>query len=166
LRAQLRPADPDGMRVARDALEREWDTTIEHARQLSDAQQHESVGGEWSFVQTLQHLVFAVDKWFCVPILGDTAFDPIGLPNTGSRDFGWPGLDLDASPSFDDVVAVRRGRAARLREYLAHVTPADLTAEVEVLENGPNPVNECIYTVFEEGFEHLRYARRDLAHFD
>lgn len=44
---------------------------------------HESVNEEWSFVQTLRHLVFAMDKWFTAPILGDR-FHPIGLPNTGS----------------------------------------------------------------------------------
>jgi hypothetical protein len=32
-----------------------------------------------------------------------------------------------------------------------------------VLENGTNPVQECIYTVFEEEFWHNRYAQRDLA---
>jgi len=31
------------------------------------------------------------------------------------------------------------------------------------LENGTNPLLECIYTVFEEEFWHNRYARRDLA---
>jgi hypothetical protein len=38
-----------------------------------------------------------------------------------------------------------------------------LTRPVEVLENGTNPVQECIYTVFEEEFWHNRYALRDLA---
>ena len=61
---------------------------------------HESVGGEWSFVDTLRHLVFAMDKWFTTPILGDEEFHPIGLPNTGSADFGWPGLDRSAAPTF------------------------------------------------------------------
>jgi hypothetical protein len=30
------------------------------------------------------------------------------------------------------------------------------------LENGTNPLQECIYTVFEEEFWHNRYALRDL----
>lgn len=45
---------------------------------------------------------------------------------------------------------MRHERAARFRDYLGRVTPTALTAEVEV---------------FEEEFQHLRYARRDLAHF-
>ena len=162
LRAMLRPGDPAGMRSAWDALEQAWATTIDRGRRLSEAQRHQSVGGEWSFVQTLRHLVFAMDKWFTVPILGE-AFHPIGLPNTGSADFGWPGLDRSADPTFEEVLAVRAQRAARLREFLHAVTPAELPREVDVLENGPTPVNECLYTVFEEEFEHNRYALRDLA---
>ena len=37
------------------------------------------------------------------------------------------------------------------------------TIPIDVLENGTNPVQECIYTVFEEEFWHNRYALRDLA---
>ena len=166
LRAMLRPTDPDGMRAARHSLEQVWDTTIERARRITEGQRHESVGGEWSFVDTLRHLVFAMDKWFTVPVLGEEHFHPFGLPNIGSADFGWPGLDPSADPSFDEVLAVRRERAARLREFLEAVTPADLAREFEVLENGTTPLNECIYTVFEEEFEHNRYAVRDLAHFE
>ncbi len=44
------------------------------------------------------------------------------------------------------------------------MTPAELRREVDVLENGATPVNECLFTVFEEEFEHNRYAVRDLAH--
>ena len=162
LRAMLRPDDPDGMRKAWRALEQAWATTIERARRRTEVQRNESVGGEWSFVETLRHLVFAMDKWFTAPIRG-AGFHPIGLPNTGSTDFGWPGLDRDADPTFDEVLAVRAERAARLRDYLDRVTPADLARQVDVLENGPNPVSECLHTVFEEEFEHNRYAARDLA---
>jgi hypothetical protein len=37
-----------------------------------------------------------------------------------------------------------------------------VTAEVEVLENGASAVHDCIGVVFEEHFQHLRYALRDL----
>lgn len=39
-----------------------------------------------------------------------------------------------------------------------------MTVEVEVLENGASAVHDCIGVVFEEHFEHLRYALRDLDH--
>jgi hypothetical protein len=123
---------------------------------------HESVDGEWSFVQTLRHLVFAMDKWFTVPILGES-FHPIGLPNTGSVDFPFPGLDARVTPSVDEALAVRADRASRFRASLASISTTDLAQPVEVLENGTNPVEECIFTVFEEEFWHHRYAVRDLA---
>jgi uncharacterized damage-inducible protein DinB len=166
LRAMLRPTEPDGFGAAWQALEKEWASTIERARQLTEPRRHESVGGEWSVVDTLRHLVFAMDKWFTVPILGDEEFDPLGLPNTGSADFGWLGLDRRADPSFDEVLDVRARRTARFREFLDTVTSTDLVREVDVLENGTTPVNECLYTVFEEEFHHNRYALRDLSRLD
>jgi hypothetical protein len=165
LRAMLGPDDPDGMRRAWAALEQAWATTIERARAVTEAELHESVGGEWSLVQTLRHLVFARDKWFTMPILGGEAFHPLGLPNTGSADFDWPGVDNAADPDLDEVLAVRAKQALALHNFLASVTPADLEGEVDVLENGRTPVIHCFHTVFEEEFEHNRYAVRDLAHF-
>jgi hypothetical protein len=105
--------------------------------------------------------VFATDKWFTVPILGG-AFHPIGLPNSGSADFGWPGVDATATPTFDGAIATWQDRSQLLRNYIDDVEPAALTAVVDVLENGATAVHDCIGVVFEEHFEHLRYAMRDL----
>ena len=161
LRSQLRPTDPGSMRQGWQAFMTAWGSAIHRAQGLPDEQRHASVGGEWSFVETLRHLVFATDKWFIVPILGG-AFNPLGLPNSGSVDFGWPGLDRAAAPSFEDAVAAWQDRAGKLRDHLDDVEPAALTAEVEVLENGTSVVHDCIGVVFEEHFHHLRYATRDL----
>ena len=162
LRAMLRPTTPEGMRAAWAALEDEWAKTLAVAAALPEQALHESVNGEFTFVETLRHLVFAMDKWFTVPILGQP-FDPIGLPNKGSLDFPWPGLDYSLTPSLSEALAVRTQQATRLRDHLATVTTDDFTRSVEVLENGANPVLECLFTVFEEEFWHNRYARRDLA---
>jgi len=162
LRAMLRPPDPEGMRRAWRALEDTWSETLAQAGALPEETLHESVNGEWSFVQTLRHLVFAMDKWFTEPILGE-GFEPFGLPNTGSDALDWPGRDRTAKPTFAEALEVRAGRAARFCNYLASVTESDLAEDVDVLENGTVPVHECVYTVFEEEFEHNRYARRDLA---
>ena len=161
LRAMLQPTEPDGMRAAWHALQEAWFPTMQRAQQLTDGQLHESVGGEWSFAETLRHLVFAMDKWFTVPILGQE-FSPMGLPNTGSRDFGWPGVDLDANPSYSEVLQVRAGRIERFSEYLAALTADALPRDVDVLENGRVTVKDCVNVVFEEEFWHLRYAIRDL----
>ena len=66
--------------------------------------------GEWSFIQTLRHLVFCDDKWFLVPVLGEPAFHAIGISNSGSADFPWPGVDREATATLDDVLAVRAAR--------------------------------------------------------
>ena len=143
----------------------EWAKTLTLAKALPEDALHESVNGEWSFVQTLRHLVFAMDKWFTAPILGE-GFDPIGLPNTGSVGFPWPALDYDLTPSVSDALAVRAERATRFGDYLESVATTDFTRPIEVLENGTNPLQECLYTVLEEEFWHNRYARRDLAQLD
>ncbi|HET9969268.1 MAG TPA: pentapeptide repeat-containing protein, partial [Streptosporangiaceae bacterium] len=62
-RAKMRPADADGFRAAWDILERLWQQTNEHARQFTPDQLHERVDDEYSFIETLRHLVFATDAW-------------------------------------------------------------------------------------------------------
>src|SRR3977135_4440218 len=162
LRAMMRPSDPEGMRAAWVALEDEWTKTINRAQALPEDKLHESVNGEFSFVQTLGCLVFAMDKWFTAPILGES-LHPIGLPNTGSLDFPWPGLDYDLRPSVADALAVRADRGPRFGDYLASVATTALARPIEVLENGTVPLQEGICTVFEDEFWHNRYAQRDLA---
>ena len=162
LRTMLRPSNPDAMRATRSALEEEWAKTVSQARALPEEALHRSVNGEWSFVQTLRHLVFALDKWFTAPILGEH-FHPMGLPNSGSIEVPWPNLDLTLAPSASEALTVRADRIAKLREYLDSVTAADFAERVDVLENGTQTVQECIYTVVEEEFWHNRYAVRDLA---
>ncbi len=162
LRTVLRVSDPASMRAGWDALREAWEASVARARRLPDEDLHVSVDGEWSFVQTLRHLVFAMDKWFTAPILG-RRFDPFGLPNGGSMDFPWPDLDRQAAPSLADVLAARAGQAMRLHDYLASIEADDLTRSVDVLEHGAHLVRDCIATVFEEEFWHHRYAERDLA---
>ncbi len=162
LRSMLRPTSPDDMQATWSAMEQEWATTIDVAKALPESKLHESVNDEWSFVQTLRHLVFAMDKWFTVPVLGGS-FHPIGMPNSGSVDFPWEGLDYSLAPSLAEALEVRSERAGRFRDFLATVSAADFDKPIEVLENGTNPLQECLFTVFEEEFWHNRYARRDLA---
>jgi hypothetical protein len=85
------------------------------------------------------------------------------MPNSGSVDFDWPGLDRNARPTFDEIVEVRAGRVARLHNFLGTLQRSDFTREVDILENGVTPLKDCIGVVFEEEFEHNRYSVRDLA---
>jgi len=161
LRTVLQPPDPDGARASWALLTEAWAATVERARQLPATALHESVGGEWSFVETLRHLVLATDKWFGAPILG-SGFHGVGLAHRSAQTFDFPGVDAGADPTLDEVLAVRAEQGAALADYLTTLTDAELTRTVDVLENGPHAVADCLFTVFEEEFWHLRYATRDL----
>ena len=86
------------MRATWVAIEAAWADTTNQALALPEAALHESVNGEFTFVESLRHVVFATDKWFTAPILGEP-LHPMGLPNRGSLDFPFPGLDLTSTPT-------------------------------------------------------------------
>ena len=50
-------------RAAWDAIETQWEATLDRARLLPEAKLHEQVNGEWSFVETQRHLLMAGDAW-------------------------------------------------------------------------------------------------------
>jgi len=160
-RALLHPTDAAGMRVAWSTVDELWNTTIERARALPESMLHAAVDEEWSLVETLRHVVFATDKWFTVPVL-DEQHDPMGLPNTGSGNLAFLGIDADAHPSFADAVAVYRDRATRIAGYLATVTDAELGQTHPVLGAGSPDVRTCLHVVLDEAWAHHRYANRDL----
>lgn len=162
LRGMTEPATADEIRQSLDGFTKAWDDLIAYARALPSQRLTVSVDGEWSFVQTLRHLLFVADKWILGP-LTDQAWSPLGLPNTGSVDFGWPGIDPTLDPAIAEVLAVRSAHADAISSLAASVEDGRLVEEVTVLENGTVTVLDCWHTLFEEAFEHLRYARRDLS---
>jgi hypothetical protein len=169
-RAKMRPADPDGFREAWDILERLWDGTVARARRLDPGLLHESVGGEWSFIETLRHLVFATDAWIRRGVLGDPSpWDPLDLPWDEMPDT--PGIprDRDVRPSLDTVLELRRDRMSTVRELLDGLTGESLDSHTDPVE-GPGwpppesfPVRDCLLVVLNEEWEHRLYAERDLA---
>jgi hypothetical protein len=54
-RADRRATDPDGLRAAWAALERTWAAALQRAAAMPAGTVNVSVGGEWSFAQTLRH---------------------------------------------------------------------------------------------------------------
>ena len=79
-RAKMRPADPAGFATPGTSLSG-CGRDGRRARRLGPELLHESVDGEWSFIETLRHLLFATDTWIRRAILGVPApWDPLGLP--------------------------------------------------------------------------------------
>ncbi len=169
-RAKMRPTDPAGFREAWDILERLWDQTVDRASRLPPVLLHESVDGEWSFTETLRHLVFATDSWIRRAILGDPSpWDPLDLPWDEMPDTPGVPRDRAARPSFDAVLKLRRDRMSTVRDVIEGLTDASLDGHTEPVE-GPGwpharsyPVRDCLLCILNEEWEHRLYAERDLA---
>ena len=167
-RAKMSPADAAGYREAWDILERLWSETVERARGLAPGLLHERVDGEWSFIETLRHLVFATDAWVKRAIVGvPSPWDPLDLPHDEMPDEPSVPRDLDARPSLDEVLALRVDRMATVRQVLAGLTDEKLAGMTEpVMEPGyPEPgsfaVRRCLQAILNEEWEHRLYAERD-----
>jgi hypothetical protein len=165
-----RAEDPDGLRAAWAALEVAWDAALERAAAMPVGSVDASVGGEWSFAQTLRHLVMATDTWLRKAVLEvDEPYHPIGQPNAEyEMDGGDPSTFSLTDPSYAEVLAVRAERVAMVRDFLAQVTPAQLEEERRNpwAPQHPETVRSCLHTILEEEWEHLRYATRDLGSLD
>jgi hypothetical protein len=168
-RPKMRPADPEGFGEAWTILERLWDQTVTRARGLDPALLHESVNGEWSFIQTLRHLVFATDSWLGRAILGDPSpWDPLGLPWEEMPDTLGVPRDRGARPSLDAVLELRRDRMSTVRNFLDGLTGPVLEGHTEPVEapGWPRPlsypVRECLLIILNEEWHHRLYAERDL----
>jgi hypothetical protein len=165
-RADRRAGDPDGLRAAWATLERTWAATLERVAAMPAGTVDVSVGGEWSFAQTLRHLVLATDAWLGRAILEiEQPFHPIGQAGPGAED---DGLDMSifttVTPSYAEVLEVRAGRVAMVRDFLATVTSDGLAA---TRKNPWDPEYQettlsCLHVILEEEWEHHRYAVRDL----
>jgi len=165
-RADRRAGDPDGLRAAWATLERTWAATLERVAGMPAGTVDVSVGGEWSFAQTLRHLVLATDAWLGRAVLEiEQPFHPIGLTGASTED---DGLDMSifamVTPSYAEVLEVRAGRVAMVRDFLATVT----SDELAVTRKHPwdpeyqETTLSCLHVILEEEWEHHRYAVRDL----
>lgn len=170
-RVLVRPTEADGFRRAWDVVSRRWDGATQRARALPEVLLHERVDGEWSFIETLRHLVLATDAWVLRALLGDPApYHPLGLAHS-EMPADTPAVphDRDARPSLDEVMAVRADRMARVARVIHELTDERLEEMTQpVLEPGyPEsesfPVRRCLGAVVNEEWLHREYAERDLA---
>jgi uncharacterized protein YjbI with pentapeptide repeats len=169
-RAKLRPTTVEGLREAVETVAAFWATTITEVRARPAADLDRSVNGEWSFVETLRHLIFVTDAWFRNAVKGEAEpFHPLGLP---ASFITVDGLDLAARPSLETVLAVREARFAELREYAATMSPADLDHERPISpdQSWPPPGSRtpvsCLHVILNEEWTHRQFALRDLAVID
>jgi hypothetical protein len=158
----IRATDADGLRDAWRMIEGRANATLARARALPEPKLHESVEGEWSYIETLRHMVYATDRWITGPVLNEPEpFHRLGMPNDNPEP--WRGrLDIDADPSLDEALEVRNQRMASVDELLADCDDADLAREVASPNGGTVSVGDCIRIVLDEEWAHDRYANRDL----
>ena len=165
-RSEQRAADPEGLRHAWAAVEQAWATTLERVSAMPAGTVDVSVDGEWSFAQTLRHLVLATDTWLGRGVLGvDQPFHPLGLVDVATAgDDSETFQPVAETPSYDDVLDARADRVAMVRDYLRTVTPEVLDEERPNPHDpaGPETVRSCLHVILEEEWEHHRYAVRDL----
>jgi hypothetical protein len=167
-RVKLRAVDPVGLAEAWAMIEDGWQATIARARTLPVAMLYERVDDEWSFVETLRHLVLATDCWLRRMVMGmDHPYHSWGLAGSWSSDPASWGIDAQASPSLEQVLELRRERMDEVGQTIRAVT-ADELDRVCVPPASPghpmqdHTVRACLHVILNEEWEHNCYARRDL----
>lgn len=165
-REQRRAQTPDDLRDAWAAAERAWAAAMARAEGMPAGTVDASVDGEWSFAQTLRHLVLATDIWFGQTVLGaPEPLHPIGQPHA---EYATDGFDLsvfsEPTPAWERVLEVRAERQAMVRDFIAAATPERLAERRRNPWAADNEVSVlgCLHVILTEEWEHLRFAVRDL----
>jgi hypothetical protein len=171
-RVQLREmTTADDYRAMWHTIERLWSETVARAERLPEPDRHVRVDDEWSFVETLRHLIFATDAWASRTILDESMpYHRLGFTHASypPADAAALGIDLEARPLYAEVLEVRAGRMALVRAIVDDLTDTGLE---RMCTRDPAPgypeesrsVGRCLRVVMKEECEHRRYAERDLA---
>jgi hypothetical protein len=154
-----------------DTIENLWSQAVARAGRLPGPAVYQQVDGEWSFAETLRHLVRATDKWAGHMILGKPEpYHRLGLSNTATPAADATALDIDlgARPPLEQVLEVRGTRMAMVRGIVGGLTDDDLDRECPRLPAPGYPEEtytlcRCLNVIMREECEHRRYAVRDLA---
>jgi uncharacterized damage-inducible protein DinB len=166
--ARLQPEDAEGFRSAWAETQQRWAETMHKAQALDEEALHERVNGEWSFVQTLRHLLFVTDSWVGRGVLGErNPWHHLDVPPTGmTRVTGL--ADADERAELAAVLGLRRERVATVDRVMAGLTDAELDEERRCVGAGhPKAglwaVRRCLEAQVNEEWRHRDYAERDLA---
>lgn len=165
----VRRGDADAFRRAMHVVDDAWGATNARLRRLSAEQVHERVRGEWSAVENLRHLIFAIDAWASRALLGiESPYAPLGLPHSEMGDIAGVPNDPDARPSLEDVIAVHDGRLAVVRQLIEELTDERLAGRTEPNRTAGYPpadsyeVRRCLVACVVEEWEHRRFIERNL----
>lgn len=168
-RVKMRATTAEEFREAWDLLQSLWRGTIERARELPPERVHERVHGEWSFVETLRHLLFVTDAWVVRALLGHAQpWHALDLPFDEMDEVPGVPRDLEVRPSLDEVLDVLADRRATVQLLLENLTDDELegtttpVAEPGYPESEGFPVRDVLRTVLQEEWQHRLYAERDL----
>lgn len=159
------------LRTMWDTIERLWAQANERASRLPAAVLDQQVEEEWSFAQTLRHLVFVTDAWASRTVLDEEMpYHPLGLPQSWYPAAAATALGLDptARPGYAEILAARTERMALMRRIVAGLTDDGLARPCRRTPAPGYPeedrtVGDCIAVVMDEEIEHHRFAIRDLA---
>lgn len=166
-RVVLRARTPEQFRVGWAGLQRMWAATDDRVLAMPPGTVDVSVDQEWSYAETLRHLIFVTDTWLGWTVQGRRdAYHPIGMPLSEQRSAaaGY-GIDPDADPSFDEVREVRADRIGRVTAFLADLAEDDLGRHCPPPPFNPGlqpTVRSCLGVLMNEEWEHHRFAVRDL----
>jgi DinB superfamily/Pentapeptide repeats (8 copies) len=171
-RVQLREGrSAEDVRAIWDTIERLWARATERAGRLPAAALTQQVNQEWSFAQTLRHLVFITDAWASRTVLDqELPYHPLGLPQSWYPDAAAAalGIDLAAQPDYAQILAARADRMAVMRGIVDGLTDDGLGRPCHRSPAPGYPAEEntvigCLAVVMEEEIEHYRFAVRDLS---
>jgi hypothetical protein len=169
-RALLRSKTPQDLREGLAWLQSVWADTMRRAEALPRADLDRSVNDEWSFAQTLRHLVFVTDAWLGHAVLAQPRpFHPLGLPAGFIHDGHAFGINEVKTVAFEEVLAARASRVAQLQSFLDDVTQEELDRVREPnLEPGfpapaPRTALYCVHVILGDEWAHHQFAIRDLA---
>lgn len=166
--AKLRASDPHELAEAWSMIEGLWSATTDRARALPAPALTERVDDEWSFIETLRHLIGATDCWLRRMVKGiERPYHSWGLVGSWLTDPASWGLDPDASPALEEVLEVRRGRMDEVHETIAAASAEELQRVCIPPDAPGHPDREhtvlaCLHVILSEEWEHHRYAVRDL----